>query len=682
MEYIEICLNEYGIEQGKKELLGKKLYAHQEIIFEKIKETQESKTPRVIFNISPTGSGKTLSAYSPLLENPKYKAVGIYPTNELIADQLETLTAWGLNCFPLFAEEIDKIELSYEETSLQRSEIIERIIKAPNRQVILTNPDIIYYIAFGKYFTFEKPQRFIGNILSAFDLWVFDEFHLYDDKQKAELLAIIFSAMCVRYLDKTPVFVILSATPDFGIESIMKKMNINFEIVKAKEGDKIIQEKVNLKLIPTDLYHWQGLNKLLEIDSCIDEVYREKSSLVILDSVFQAMDYANHLREKGLDVSELHGLKRDKNGLKAHVVVGTSAIEVGIDPKEENNTYKQAVVFEARTFSQFVQRLGRIGRGNKKDRTSFVLALVPQYVYDKLKNLHQSSISRPEFFKKLESSYVKNLLFEKSISEVASLTIFNSFQKILTLVENDEEKAKIKAFFWNLTGRRFDEMKSIQQDIKEAFDSEYETFENVLFSFRNFTPTTLVVTQNDAFFMDLYDVLRRYRIKQILKTDSEIKEALERTIKDKEICTLKYKKSKKDKSCISAIEIENIYENNKRKVMVTMEIPDDMFELNYRNLYLSPIKFKVASSNNQELEIIRELNQLLKSVFFPCFIVSREDVQNLQQKTHSFLPPLFRGYPYIEPYESVEDCEDDKTIYLGRNALLMWSTFLEGGEIL
>ncbi|MBI3962645.1 MAG: type I-D CRISPR-associated helicase Cas3', partial [Deinococcus sp.] len=42
----------------------------------------------VVFNTAMTGDGKSLAAYLPVLQDPLHHAViGMYPTNELIADQ-------------------------------------------------------------------------------------------------------------------------------------------------------------------------------------------------------------------------------------------------------------------------------------------------------------------------------------------------------------------------------------------------------------------------------------------------------------------------------------------------------------------------------------------------------------------------------------------------------------------
>lgn len=677
-------LKEYGIEKGERIVQEKRLYKHQEQVLQSIEEAIDNKKKKIIINISPTGAGKTLSAYSPLLTRDKLRAIGIYPTNQLIEDQIYSLKLLNLKCEMVFSEKIDEWEEKLETND--RSHIIESIFEYPYIDVVLTNPDIIYYICFGQYHTQHGRNRFIARVLSAFNLWVFDEFHLYDQKQKAELISIIFAAFNSHNKDQIPCFVILTATfdkKDFEIFNIFKQFGIEIDIIEAKEGDVIIQEKIEVNIIPSNLYQWNGIDTLYsKFEDEILEVYKKYPTLIILDSVAQASEYATHLIKKELDVAQVHGLKKDFEALKKHIVVGTSSIEVGIDPKEENGTYKSAIVFEARTYEQAIQRLGRIGRGKNLDRVSYAYMLVPQYVFDKIhQNLnYNNELERQQFFDYLKDSYIEIETFNEVKERVAALTIFYAL-KILKEI-NATISQNIFKFFSLLTGQTFKFVQQEYEDMSNCF-SQIPYFEEILFSFRDYTPSLCLIVDNDVIFVDLISGLKHFILKKELNEDNLI-EYLQENFNEKEVNKIK-RKIKRNKSCIGIYAADKIINEHKGVSFFFYEADVDFDEIYYEGLRFIPLKTGIKDKQNvfKNYNNLRRINKKLEKFPILSFIISNAEFVRFLKMRRKIRPPLLRFFNYYENPSYANISKDADIIFLGRNALIAWSSLHERGvEIL
>ncbi|WDC85207.1 type I-D CRISPR-associated helicase Cas3' [Caloramator sp. mosi_1] len=197
MDYIEMLLNERKIKKGTREeiIRGRniKFYQHQEDTLKEIEEAFKNNEQIVIFNTSPTGAGKTLSAYSAYLKYG-YKTIGVYSTNELIKDQYKALSGFEESKVELvFSDKVDEFML--ENHLNNRLKALDILF---SQEVVLTNPDILYYLTFTDYYRAVTENYDLTHLLGRYRIWVFDEFHLYDEKQKAEITSIIYQAYKLR----------------------------------------------------------------------------------------------------------------------------------------------------------------------------------------------------------------------------------------------------------------------------------------------------------------------------------------------------------------------------------------------------------------------------------------------------------------------------------------------------
>jgi CRISPR-associated helicase Cas3 len=346
--------------------------------------------PRVLLD-APTSSGKTLAYLIRAIEargiEPRFgTTIIIYPTNALTWDQASSL-------YKLITEKIGKkanltlesdgdirrqtedpnadvdlyvlngetlAALSQESKSSEGRAMIEQLRKnQAEARIILTNPEVLYYMFL---YRFTKTEDLMDSVFQSRtpNLLVFDEFHLYHGYSLATITYML--AYMKEYFDQ---IIFSSATP-IDIRSIIHGEYQQISAKPSAEGDTVRH--------PMDL-DIQGTKGILDsgdisnINALVDQYYessRDRAQtvkvLVILNSVMTCLRLQEVL-EKAYpnEVVAIHGLvppgsrPRDKSKFKS-IVVGTSAIEVGVDFDASS------LIIEAHDSSTFIQRLGRGAR--------------------------------------------------------------------------------------------------------------------------------------------------------------------------------------------------------------------------------------------------------------------------------------------------------------------------------
>lgn len=337
-------------------------------------------TADVVFNKAATGDGKSLAAYAPGLMNPHFRIMGLYPTIELVEDQTRSQQGWH-SLFGLDAEErIDRLfgeELSRRVQQAENSNKFQELFLAiQHKPILLTNPDIFHLIT---HFQYRHPAY--GNDLLPFaladfpDLWVFDEFHIFGPHQEAAVLNSMTLLRRAQSDHRTRRFLFTSATPkpDF-IKQLQQSGLKTVEIAgnyasEATSGYRQVLQPVELEFVAlkdADSLDWltenaDRLAALLQVES-------QGRGLIILNSVAQAGRAARLLQRllPGVLVREISGRidRRErsqtqlalKNATQPVLVIGTSAVDVGVDFKIH------LLIFESSDSATVIQRLGRLGR--------------------------------------------------------------------------------------------------------------------------------------------------------------------------------------------------------------------------------------------------------------------------------------------------------------------------------
>lgn len=393
-------------------------YFYQQRVYELVERALKKNETLCIFLVTPTGSGKTLGSYAYAI-NSQIPCIGVYPTNELIRDQEKALRPWIAQNDEYRLLRIDSQQLDHWQAVLDLGRHASTLERLMNWQpTILTNPDILFYTFFGLYRGPQGLSQRLFALLGQYQLFVFDEFHLYNVKQMADVAYLVATLHTISPTYGR-VFIFASATPESPARHWLGQLlGLPVEVVEGQPSDhptaRTIAQPLQLTLLPADLQRWKGGDTLLEympeLQSFVTE-HPQTRLVSILDSVAGAIGLAQNLRDLFPDksVGEVHGFSSDRErseAMRRLFTVGTSTIEVGIDFKGE--TEKDVLIYEARTASQFIQRFGRLARHAKMlSVPNWTIALVPEYVYHYMAGLQTEgqTLTRQELYRLVEDAY-------------------------------------------------------------------------------------------------------------------------------------------------------------------------------------------------------------------------------------------------------------------------------------
>lgn len=455
-------------------------YVYQHRVLELVTEAFSQKRTLCLFLVTPTGSGKTLASYAYTINHPDTPAFGVYPTNELIRDQERTLKPWidPGNNYQLLR--IDSQQLDYWQTVSdlkQHATTWEKLLKWES--TILTNPDILFYTFFGLYRGQSGINERLNALMAKYRVFVFDEFHLYNVKQMADV-AFLIGTLHATNSNYGRVFIFASATPDSpALPWLRDKLQIPVEVVEAKASAtpaaRTIAHPVQLDLLPANLLQWKGEEAIAAYLPDLRQFLSDHPAArlaTILDSVAGAISFAQMLRREFPDktVGEVHGFSSEQaraSALRKSFTVGTSTIEVGIDFKDQIE--KDVLIFEARTSSQFIQRFGRLARHDKSlPIPNRAVGLVPDYVYQfLLKEIDaECSLTRQELYQAIQNAYREPEGFSRYVNVHAPAEFQAACQQVEHALQPDDLaiiQPQLASVIHSLTGQTDHDAKAIHK---------------------------------------------------------------------------------------------------------------------------------------------------------------------------------------------------------------------------
>ncbi len=346
-----------------------------------------------IFNTSATGDGKTLGANLPSLLNPDFRIMGLYPTIELVEDQSEQQKRYH-QLFNLDAAgRVDKLygaELSRRVKQGEKSNKFQELLLAiEQKPVLLTNPDIFHYITHYQYQNPASARDLLPMVLAKWpDLWVLDEFHIFGPHQQtAALNSMTLIRRSQENSSRVRKFLFTSATPKPNFIARLQEAGFKVKQVEGvyvneeTPGYRQILQKVDLEFVElkdTDTFKW--LEEMVSQVQSILDGENFGRGLIIVNSVAKA-GLVTRLLENLLPkviVKEVSGRvdfhqRREtkeqlKNAEQPVLVVGTSAVDVGVDFRIH------LLIFEGSDSATVIQRLGRLGRHSGFDKyKAFIL---------------------------------------------------------------------------------------------------------------------------------------------------------------------------------------------------------------------------------------------------------------------------------------------------------------------
>jgi CRISPR-associated helicase Cas3 len=364
---------------------------------------------RIIVVEAPVGSGKSHIVRS-VLDQPRQNAKNVvltYPTKILMEAQLGSLRedfardsrdlcVWpkpdnvfredALNVINYSTDALLYLLKTQGDSSLKkkRGDLLHKLFDEQRwfgrERALVTTPDVLHLIAKHRY----GAAKRLAQYLSPGGLFVFDEFHLYHNLANfVPLLETILEKWDGR-------IVLLSATPVirkelrelFAIHSV-RTIQFAPNSIGSPDGQDVRIFNHPLKVYiesfkTSDLVQWmKHLEHYLPTLS--------QPTAIILDSVHRVQRLKKQIETLaallGVVVKEWSGIKKDRFELEPNsntIVLGTAAIEVGIDMRFES------LIFEATYWPSAIQRLGRVGRQCNGTAVIFSRRAFDPYLKDSL----------------------------------------------------------------------------------------------------------------------------------------------------------------------------------------------------------------------------------------------------------------------------------------------------------
>ncbi len=339
-----------------------------------------------------TGTGKTRAAILPVLKRREW-AVAVYPTNELLRDQVRAVAAfandegiapviltphtWGGGDRATTYSAADYVLVPIDGALLDqwqgvmacksRGETLRRLLNPDKPKIVFTNPDILFLILALRYHA-EALQS-----LQRYATLITDEFHLYQGVELAHALAMIAMARGFGAFQR---LILLSATPPLDVQQLLDRA-VDPVVIESgtptqrPPGQSRIAvhsvEVTPIQLVPGSdpveaiVAQLIGLRPELERlrAHVADDAYLP--AVVIVNSVINAIRLEDRLVETGFarnSLAIIRGLSHRaiRQTRRRLLALGTSAIEVGVDFQCDY------LLFEASEAASFLQRFGRVGR--------------------------------------------------------------------------------------------------------------------------------------------------------------------------------------------------------------------------------------------------------------------------------------------------------------------------------
>ncbi len=442
----------------------------------------------VVFNTAMTGDGKSLAAYLPTLTQQK-PLFAMYPTNELARDQGKqwehTKADWRSEArvIPMSASRLE--ELISSGLHGKKADVIRHL--ADNNEIVLTNPDIFHYLAQFCYTRKDDApdMLFSRKIIDLFDVFAFDEFHVFETPQAVSVLNAL---LLIREVKDSKRFLFLSATPEPTLQDYLLKAGFRFKLVQPQTEGWYQYTSTSVDFTQwrpivqaSDIHFWTT-NADLRIEDWVDahledillSFFRRNQpgakGAVIVNSVANAHRLYAKLepafKREGLSVSintGFTGAKLKKESLNADLLIGTSTIDVGVDFRIN------FLVFESRDAGTFLQRLGRLGRHIDNERGNKFMAyeahaLTPAFVNERLFKgkadsaallSEDSEVTREELRHAIIQAYPPPVSFSSYAREwgwVQSVKVYSSLNNKKVRDNYATALPRLKQHYWNTFG--------------------------------------------------------------------------------------------------------------------------------------------------------------------------------------------------------------------------------------
>ncbi|WGL60031.1 type I-D CRISPR-associated helicase Cas3' [Pigmentibacter sp. JX0631] len=424
----------------------------QNLLWHQLQTYLELENNYVVLNLSDTGTGKTLAAYTHLLRQPyPSRTVIVAPTNALVAQHESDAKEFiEKNNLPYIVIGFDAKKAKAIRSNIQKTRpdlakrcqsngrllielwkdpsLIDESISNTTKLILITNPDIFRLASNFQYGSHEVSlgAEFIGRI----DYLIIDETHVYHALQLTSLFfsLLLWSAGLAKN-DKRRIL-LLSATPEKDLKwfiNALHKLDVKIACIEPQSAPLDLPRVVSLSPINIEF-------RELKINECfitakeqleiLEHKKMKKDMLILSDSLNRINKIANNLKtEHNLNPKKITGMISHSERLKVvtnDLILATPTVDLGFNfPKKENKQFQSidTIYCEAPTIDRLWQRLGRAGRVlpyEIKDIPSQAFAYIPKQALIKLRTyIESNNINFP-----MERNKFKHLFKEICLSEM------------------------------------------------------------------------------------------------------------------------------------------------------------------------------------------------------------------------------------------------------------------------
>jgi CRISPR-associated endonuclease/helicase Cas3 len=546
---------------------GKESFLHE---VQKRMKLDFDKFPEFTIITAPTGTGKSYAFPFPVInskkknsafDEDKIRGLIVLPTNALIDELSENFskTYPFLKIEKLTGKTLD----DYAVKGFNRWLKVLELCKG-DTDLVITNPDIINYAMHGGYHTNawqNTGRKEFHNFLESFGYVIFDEYHLYDESQIANILTLTYLRNIFLNENSKIKYLFASATPEKSLKDILINQGYTLEEII----EEITEDNSNARAIHGELeVEFQSTTNMLtfindKIDEIKGELNNKKKVLIILDKLNEVQLLSERLASffPKINIYQSTGYvskieSQNEKVKQANIIIATNKAEVGV-----NYEVEYCIMQPGKYFRNFVQRFGRVSRGDLEGK---VIICIDNVKYNSLKRIFQNSdsVSYYEFIGNVQSVMDSKKFYSERVPFYLGEYIwcieqslrnqkggFNSFQYF-------KERLDEEGFFKNKEAysryKLFSEINKIIFKIAKIFPKGLTAqawkawWENYLNTFLFFRDSSLVVQIFDKKFnMELnysLDWILRYKeilnIEETKKGDFLIKKYTVGDLKDRD----------------------------------------------------------------------------------------------------------------------------------------------------
>lgn len=397
------------------------------LVQKRIKEDFDS-FPEFTIITAPTGTGKSYAFPFPVLNSQKQagfsglrqgkRGLVVLPTNALI-DELHK------NFTNMYQSEISIGKISGKYLNELQKKGFDRWIgileMAQNNDLLITNPDIINYAMHGGYhkrYWGKTGRKEFQNFLDYFDYIIFDEYHLYDEAQIANILTLTYMHEIFSKENHKIKYLFVSATPEKGLQDVLndfkhEHQEIIEEIVSDKEDARAIHGKLDV-----EIHHARSYIQLIEnkYDEVETEIKSGRKVLIIFDALAELQQFY-HIISKRFDDCRIvqstgYAAETDNQNEQiktAHIILATNKAEVGV-----NYGVEYAIMQPGKFYGNFVQRFGRVARGDIEGK--IVVAIKENIQFNALKkNIQETELDYYGFLQIIQSVFQAKMFYSEIV---------------------------------------------------------------------------------------------------------------------------------------------------------------------------------------------------------------------------------------------------------------------------